>query len=205
MKKCFCMYATRNKVPGAARNKRRAAFPTLCTALAALCLLCAALCLGGCAGGRQMASESRTVSLEREYARSAEVLHVRDTVVLGVPLREGNRGYREDSVTRSTRGTGSTRGTRSTKGSSSTRGTKGTSWTGALPVYRSHYETLRVHDTVLVTRTDTLVRTETRTVRERYVPPWLRRYAVGVTLLAAGLLLAAGAAWYVRRRMRLWR
>lgn len=190
MKKCFCMCATRNKVPGAARNKRRAAFPTLCTALAALCLLCAAVCLGGCAGGRQMASESRTVSLEREYARSAEVLHVRDTVVLGVARGEEDRGYREDSVTRSTRETSST---------------KGTSWTGAVPVYRSHYETLRVHDTVLVTRTDTLVRTETHTVRERYVPPWLRRYAVGVTLLAAGLLLAAGAAWYVRRRMRLWR
>lgn len=194
MKKCFCMCATRNKVPGAARNKRRAAFPTLCTALAALCLLCAAACLGGCAGGRQMASESRTVSLEREYARSAEVLHVRDTVVLGVPLREGNRGYREDSVTSSTRETSSTRGTSYPSVTSSTRETKGTtSWTGAVPVYRSHYETLRVHDTVLVTRTDTLVRTETRTVRERYVPPWLRRYAVGVTLLAAGLLLAAGA------------
>lgn len=165
MKKCFCMCATRNKVAGAARNKRRAAFPTLCTALAAACLLCAALCLGGCAGGRQMASESRTASLEREYARSAEVLHVRDTVVLGVPLREGD------------------------------------SYPKALPVYRSHYETLRVHDTVLVTRTDTLVRTETRTVRERYVPPWLRRYAVGVTLLAAGLLLAAGAK-IIRKRMK---
>ena len=192
MKKCFCMYATRNKNLGAARNKRRAAFPTLCTALAAACLLCATVCLGGCAGGRQMASESRTASLEREYARSAEVLHVRDTVVLGVPLREGNRGYREDSVTISTRGTGSTRGTSYPKG---------TSWTGAVPVYRSHYETLRVHDTVLVTRTDTLVRTETRTVRERYVPPWLRRYAVGVTLLAAGLLLAAGAK-IIRKRMK---
>lgn len=177
MKKCFCMCATRNKVIGAARNKRRAAFPTLCTALAALCL-------GGCAGGRQMASESRTVSLEREYARSAEVLHVRDTVVLGVA-----RGEKESYP----------------RGSRETSYPRGTSWTGTLPVYRSHYETLRVHDTVLVTRTDTLVRTETRTVRERYVPPWLRRYAVGVTLLAAGLLLAAGAAWYVRRRMRLWR
>ncbi len=149
MKKCFCMYATRHK------------------ALAALCLgMCAAVCLCGCAGGRQMASESRTVSLERQYARSAEMLHTRDTVVLGVPLREGMPG---------------------------------------MPLYRSHYETLRVHDTVLVTRTDTLVRTETRTVRERYVPPALRRYAVCVTLLAAALLLAAGAAWYVRRRMRLWR
>ena len=174
MKKCFCMCATRNKVPRAA--------PALRTALAAACLVC----LGGCAGGRQMASESRTVSLEREYARSAEVLHVRDTVVLGVPMREGaplptahapfmQSGQETPAMER------------------------------AVPVYRSHYETLRVHDTVLVTRTDTLVRTETRTVRERYVPPWLRRYAVGVTLLAAGLLLAAGAAWYVRRRMRLWR
>lgn len=178
MKKCFCMYAMRNKVIGAA--------PALCTALATLCLLCAALCLCGCAGGRQMASESRTASLEREYARTAEVLHVRDTVVLGVPLREGaplptvhapfmQSGQEPPAMER------------------------------VVPVYRSHYETLRVHDTVLVTRTDTLVRTETRTVRERYVPPWLRRYAVGVTLLAAALLLAAGAAWYVKRRMRLWR
>lgn len=181
MKKCFCMYATRNKVIGAARNKVIGAAPTLRRALAAACLLCAAVCLGGCAGGRQMASESRTASLEREYARSAEVLRVRDTVVLGVARGEEESYPRETSYP---------------------------SWTiypRAVPVYRSHYETLRVHDTVLVTRTDTLVRTETRTVRERYVPPWLRRYAVGVTLLAAALLLAAGAAWYIRRRMRLWR
>lgn len=186
MKKCFCMYATRNKVPEAARNKRRAAFPTLCTALAALCLLCATLCLGGCAGGRQMASESRTVSLEREYARSAEVLHVRDTVVLGVPMREGAPLMTVHAPFMQS-------------------GQEPPAMERVVPVYRSHYETLRVHDTMLVTRTDTLVRTETRTVRERYVPPWLRRYAVGVTLLAAALLLAAGAAWYVRRRMRLWR
>lgn len=184
MKKCFCMYATRNKVPGAARNKVIGAAPALRRALAAACLLCAAVCLCGCAGGRQMASESRTASLEREYARSAEVLRVRDTVVLGVAPGEEDRGTKGDSVTIFTRGSSRTR---------------------AVPVYRSHYETLRVHDTVLVTRTDTLVRTETRTVRERYVPPWLRRYAVGVTLLTAALLLAAGAAWYVRRRMRLWR
>lgn len=190
MKKCFCMYAMRNKVIGAA--------PALCTALAALCLLC----LGGCAGGRQMASESRTVSLEREYARSAEVLRVRDTVVLGVAPGEKDRGTKGDSVTSFTKGSSYPRGTSYPRGSSYP---KGSSRTRAVPVYRSHYETLRVHDTVLVTRTDTLVRTETRTVRERYVPPWLRRYAVGVTLLAAGLLLAAGAAWYVRRRMRLWR
>lgn len=61
------------------------------------------------------------------------------------------------------------------------------------PLVRISERTLIVRDTVFRTRTDTVVRTETRVVKERYVPWWCRlmplvAIVAGIAVIAALLL-----------------
>ena len=45
---------------------------------------------------------------------------------------------------------------------------------GGSPLLRISDRTITLHDTVYICRTDTLIRTQTITVKERYIPPFYR-------------------------------
>ena len=58
------------------------------------------------------------------------------------------------------------------------------------PVVRISDRTITLHDTVYICRTDTLIRTQTITVKERYIPPFYRFCTITLATLATFATLA---------------
>ena len=52
------------------------------------------------------------------------------------------------------------------------------------PILRISDRTITLHDTVYICRTDTLIRTQTITQKERYIPPFYRFCTITLATLA---------------------
>ena len=58
------------------------------------------------------------------------------------------------------------------------------------PILRISDRTITLHDTVYICRTDTLIRTQTITVKERYIPPFYRFCTITLVTLITFVTLA---------------
>ena len=61
---------------------------------------------------------------------------------------------------------------------------------GGSPILRISDRTITLHDTVFIARTDTLLRTQTITQKERYIPPFYRFCTITLATLATFATLA---------------
>ena len=61
---------------------------------------------------------------------------------------------------------------------------------GGSPIFRISDRTITLHDTVYICRTDTLLRTQTITQKERYIPPFYRFCTITLITLITLVTLA---------------
>ena len=169
------------------RSKGRFAKYLIPTAILLLFLI--AVLLTSCKSPATLTNDTQHRTRDSNYHATVHRIETHDTIIIGtpsfsplkgeyssLPLREGQRGSKSPF-----------------KGDLEGRG----DLEGQVLV-RISDRTITLHDTVFILRTDTLLRTQTITQKERYIPPFYRF----CTITLATLATLATLVFYIRLILR---
>lgn len=142
-------------------NKHRNAI-----AIALLFLLLLAL-VASCKSPATLTNDTRHRTRDSNYHATVHRIETHDTIVLGLPLHYHKKYCRDSNgkaVLEPFAG--------------------GNLLPDYLPLIRVSDRTITLHDTVFILRTDTLLRIQTITQKERYIPPFYRFCTITLATLA---------------------
>ena len=148
-------------------NKHRTAI-----AIALLFLLLLAL-VASCKSPATLTNDTQHHTRDSNYHSSIQRIETHDTIVLGLPLHYHKKYCRDSNgkaVLEPFAG--------------------GNLLPDYLPLIRVSDRKITIRDTVFVSRTDTLLRTQTITQKERYIPPFYRFCTITLATLATIATLA---------------
>ena len=139
----------------------------LAVAIIALLLFFLLISLVACKSPATLTNDTQHHTRDSNYHATVHRIETHDTIVLGLPLNYHKKYCRDSNgkaVLEPFAG--------------------GNLLPDYLPLIRVSDRTITLHDTVFILRTDTLLRTQTITQKERYIPPFYRFCTITLATLA---------------------
>ena len=141
--------------------------------IAAILLFLLLLSLTSCKSPATLTNDTQHRTRDSTYHATVHRIETHDTIVLGLPLHYHKKYCRDSNgkaVLEPFAG--------------------GNLLPDYLPLIRISDRTITLHDTVYICRTDTLIRTQTITEKERYIPPFYRFCTITLITLITLVTLA---------------